>query len=124
MFLKQILLPILLVACLPLILKLLVRLRLGFALLYVVIANTLLIPWVSENTTLSDGILGVILVCTALNWLVTIHTKLTERFGTSSAIGGQERFLTAQLRKARRDGVANEDISIVTVDGLPMVQYK
>ena len=55
---KQIIFPILLIALLPLVLKLMIRLRLGIALVYIALANTLLMDWATAHVTLSNAILG------------------------------------------------------------------
>ncbi len=124
MFIKQILLPILLIACLPLILKLLIRLRLGFALLYIVMANTVFYKWMSENSELSNRILAIIIAVTALSWGITLFRKLLARHERIKFERGQEAFVVAQLRKARSDGHTNEDISFVSENGMPLLQIK
>ena len=72
---RQIIFPILLVALLPVLLRLLIKLRLGVALTYVVLGNTLLLDWTAQHTTLADGILFAILAGTALSWGVTLYRK-------------------------------------------------
>lgn len=124
MFIKQILLPILFFICLPLIIKLLVRLRFGFVLLYVVIANTVFFAWTSENADLSDGIFIALITLTILSWVITFVRKSLTYAGEKRIERGNEALIVAQLRKARQDGYSNEDISIVSMDGLPIVQIK
>ncbi|NCB26704.1 MAG: hypothetical protein EOM62_14725 [Bacteroidia bacterium] len=109
---KQIILPLLLIAILPLILKLLVKLRCGFAIVYIVLANTLLRDWASGNTRLSDGILFAIIALTVLSWGVTIYKRLAERYGFSRAARQREKLLTAQLNAARSAGVPIGEIRI------------
>lgn len=58
---RQIIFPILLVLLLPVWLRLLIKLRLGVALAYVVLGNTLLLDWTAQHTTLADSILFAIL---------------------------------------------------------------
>ena len=119
---KQIVFPIALIALLPLILKLMIKLRLGVALLYVVLANTLLFDWATGNVALSNGVLFGILGLTALSWLVTLYRKAGERFGFSRTARQQERLLAAQLRAARSEGTPMEDLQINIRDGLPIVE--
>lgn len=121
---KQILLPILLIALLPLIMKLMIKLRLGIAIVYVVLANTLLFDWATANVTLSNGILFGILGLTALSWLITLYRKAGDHFGFSRVARQQEQLLAAQLRAAHADGIAPEDIRIHAVDGVPIVKYE
>ena len=121
---KQIVFPILLIALLPLILKLMIKLRLGTAIVYSVLANTLLFDWATANVTLSNGILFGILVLTALSWLITLYRKAGDHFGFSRMARRQEQLLAAQLRAAHADGIASEDIRIHAVDGVPIVKYQ
>ncbi|MEG2367535.1 MAG: hypothetical protein RSB53_05400 [Oscillospiraceae bacterium] len=120
---KQIIFPILLIASLPLLLKLLVKLRLGLVLLYIVLANTLLLDWVSGNAQLSDGILFALVGVTALSWLVTLYQKVAEHFGFSRADRRRQQLLTAQLRAAKSAGVPLRDVTVRSADGLPIVKY-
>lgn len=72
---RQIIFPILLVLLLPVWFRLLIKLRLGIALVYVVLGNTLFLNWTAQHTTLADGILFAILAGTALSWGVTLYRK-------------------------------------------------
>lgn len=121
---KQILFPILLIALLPLILKLMIKLRLGIILVYVVLANTLLLDWATAHVALSNGILFGILSLTALSWLVTLYRKAGDHFGFSHAARQQKQLLAAQLRAAHADGIAPENIHIQSADGIPIVKYE
>ena len=121
---KQIIFPILLIALLPLVLKLMIRLRLGIALVYIVLANTLLMDWATAHMTLSNAILFGIFGITALRWLTTLCRKVREHCGFSRTACQQERLLAAQLRAAHADGMALEDIYIQSADGVPIVKYK
>ena len=121
---KQIIFPILLIALLPLILRLMIKLRLGIAIVYVVLANTLLFDWATANVTLSNGILFGILGLTALSWIVTLYRKAGDHFGFSRTARQQEKLLAAQLRAAHADGVASESLRIHAVDGVPIVKYQ
>lgn len=120
---KQIILPLLLIALLPLILKLLIKLRCGFAIVYIVLANTVLRDWASSNTRLSDGILFAVIALTILTWGVTIYKKLAEHYGFSRAAKQKEKLLAAQLKAARSAGVPTGEIRIQTKAGLPVVKY-
>lgn len=120
---KQIILPLLMIALLPLILKLLIKLRCGFAIVYVVLANTVLRDWASNNTRLSDVILLAIIALTILSWGVTIYKKHGEHYGFSRADRQREKLLAAQLKAARSAGVPTGEIRIQARDGLPVVKY-
>ena len=120
---KQIVLPVLLIALLPLILKLLIKLRCGFAIGYIILANTLLRDWASSNTRLSDGILFAIVALTLLSWGVTIYKKLAERYGFIRASRQRERLLAAQLKAAQSAGVPTSEIRIHAKGGFPVVKY-
>lgn len=120
---KQIVLPIMLIALLPLILRLLIKLRFGFAIVYIVLANTLLRDWASSNTQLSDGILFVILAVTLLSWGMTIYKKIAEHYGFSRTAWQREKLLAAQLKSAWSAGVPTGEIRIQAKGGLPVVKY-
>ncbi len=107
---------------LPLILKRLTD-RLGFALGYIILANTLLRDWASSNTRLSDGVLFAIIALTLLSWGVTIYKKLAEHYGFSRASKQREKSLAAQLKAAHSAGVPTDEIRIQTKTGLPVVKY-
>ena len=100
-----------------------IKLRLGIALAYVVLANTLLMGWATAHVALSNGILFGILGLTALSWLVTLYRKAGDHFGFSRATRQQEQLLAAQLRAAHADGIAPENIRIYSADGVPIVKY-
>lgn len=120
---KQVIFPIALIALLPLILKLLLKLRLGVALLYAVLANTVFFDWSAHNIALSNGILFAILGLTALSWLVTLYHNAGEHFGFSRSARQQERLLTAQLRAARETGSPVENLNVTVCDGFPIVKH-
>ena len=120
---KQIILPILLIALLPLILKLLIKLRCGFAIGYIVLANTLLRDWSSSNTQLSDFILFAIVAVTALSWGLTIYKKIAEHYGFSGANRQREKILVSQLKAAHSAGVKLDEVAVKSVNGLPIVKY-
>ena len=119
---KQIIFPILLIALLPLILKLMIKLRLGVALLYVVLANTAFFDWSAHNIALSNGILFAVLGLTALSWLVTLYRRAGEYFGFSRSARQKEALLAVQLRAARAEGTPVENLQINIHDGLPIVK--
>ena len=75
---RQIIFPILCFLLLPLWFKLLIKLRLGPALVYVVLGNTVWLDWAAHHTALADGILFTILGVTALSWLVTFYRKIRD----------------------------------------------
>ena len=120
---KQIILPLLLIALLPLILRLLIKLRCEFAIVYVVLTNTALRDWASSNTRLSDGILFAIITFTILIWGVTIYRKLAERYGFSRVARQRKKLLAEQLRAIRSAGIATDKIRVRTNDGIQVVKY-
>lgn len=120
---KQIIFPILLIAFLPLILKLMVKLRLLPAMLYAVLGNIFFLSWSAQNRELADGILFALLVLTALSWLVTLYRKAAERFGLSRAQRQREKLLSAQLRTVKSTGFPMEKIRVKFTDVLPIVKY-
>lgn len=75
---RQIIFPILLILLMPVWLRLLIKLRLGAALAYVVLGNTVWLHWTAQHTALADGILFIILVVTALSWGVTVSRKIRQ----------------------------------------------
>ena len=75
---RQSMFPILFFLLLPLWFKLLIKLRLGPALVYVVLGNTVWLDWAAHHTALADGILFAILGVTALSWLVTFYRKIRD----------------------------------------------
>ena len=77
---KQIIFPLLLVLLLSLWLRLLVRLRLGPAIIYVILGNTVWLAWAAQHTALADGILFTILGITALSWGVTFYHRIRENY--------------------------------------------
>ena len=105
---KQIIIPILLIAFFPIILKLMVKLRLLPAMLYAVLGNTFFLSWSAENRVLADGILFALLALTALSWLVTFYRKAAERFGFSLAQRQRKKLISAHLRTAKSAGFPME----------------
>ena len=75
---RQIIFPVLMILLLPLWLRILIKLRLGAALVYVVLGNTVLLNWTAQHTALADGILFAILGLTALSWLVTLCRRFIQ----------------------------------------------
>ena len=124
MMMKQLLLPIALIALLPLILKLLFKLRLGLAVVYVVLANTLWLDWASQSIGLSNGILFCTMGLAVISWLVTGYRKLAAHFGFSKVDRQREQLLSTQLRMAKADSIPREQLTVEVVDGLPMVRYE
>jgi len=112
----------LLIVLLPLILKLLIKLRFGFAIAYIVLTNTLLRDWASNNTRLSDGILVAVIALTLLSWGMTIYKRLAEHFGLSRAAKQREKLLAVQLKATRSAGVPTSEIRIQVKDELPLVK--
>lgn len=75
---RQIIFLVLLILLMPVWLRLLIKLRLGAALAYVVLGNTVWLRWTAQHTALADGILFVILAVTALSWGVTVCRKIRQ----------------------------------------------
>lgn len=123
MMMKQIILPILLIALLPLILKLLIKLRFGFVLLYIILGNTVFFRWSSEHQELANIILFILIGITVLRLCVITYKKIAEHFGFSKEDRQMARYLKDELRIARELGVANEEITITTKNSNPQVKY-
>ena len=85
---QQIIFPLLLILLLPVWLRLLVRLRLGPALIYVVLGNTVLLPAPgfsvklfidareAQADAIADGILFALIGAAALSWGVTFYRRI------------------------------------------------
>ena len=68
-------------ALLPLLLRLVFRLRLGVPLLYSVLMLTVFHGWYQAHSALADGILFAMTGAAALSWVVTLGSKLTSGLG-------------------------------------------
>ena len=73
---QQIIFPLLLILLLPVWLRLLVRLRLGPALIYVVLGNTVWLDWAARHTALADGILFALIGAAALSWGAIVYRRI------------------------------------------------
>lgn len=98
---------------LPLLLSLVIRLRLGIPLLYVLLMLTVFHGWYQAHTALADGILLVLVGAAALSWVVTLVRKAAEVLGDVLAEHAAAKRLARRVRQARAAGS-----SVVDTEGL------
>ena len=78
--LMQVVIVAVCLSLLPLLIKLIFKLRLFPLVLYVILANTALAGWVQAHEAASVAIFGVITALTVLSWLLPlVRRKLAER---------------------------------------------
>lgn len=98
--LMQVVIVAVCLSLLPLLIKLIFKLRLFPLVLYVILANTALAGWVQAHEAASVAIFGVITALTVLSWLVPlVRRKLAER--------RQMQALLRQVEIARAQGIQN-----------------
>ena len=96
--LMQVVIVAVCLSLLPLLIKLIFKLRLFPLVLYVILANTALAGWVQAHEAASVAIFGVITAFTVLSWLVPlVRRKLAER--------RQMQALLRQVEIARAQGI-------------------
>ena len=110
---KHIVIFILVLALLPLLFRLLAKLRLVFPLIYIALASTVFVEWTEANSALSMTILYLLLGLVALSWLLPLFRRLRERQILN-------RQIKAQLKAARVAGAT--DLHLMMYDGVPVVR--
>ena len=60
---------------LPVLFRLVFRLRLGIPMAYAIVIPTVFRPWYLANTALADGIFFALIGLMALSWLITLGKK-------------------------------------------------
>ncbi len=98
---------------LPLLLRLMLRLRLGIPMLYVVLMLTVFHGWYQAHTALGDGIFFALVGLAALSWAVTAGRKLYDVFDGFREEQAIAELLADRVRQARTKGE-----SVVNTDGL------
>ena len=110
---KDIAIAIIALALLPLLFKLLIKLRLGILLLYLALASTVFAQWSQANQTLSMVILYALLAAVVISWLWPPLRRWRENWAMNSLIKNQ-------LRQARAAGA--DSLKVDVIDGIPMVR--
>ncbi len=98
---------------LPLLLRLMLRLRLGIPMLYVVLMLTVFHGWYQANSALADGIFFALIGLAALSWVVTLlrHTwELLEDWREERAMA---ELLAYRVQQARASGQ-----TVINTEGL------
>ncbi len=98
---------------LPLILRLMIRLRLGIPMLYVVLMLTVFHGWYQANAALADGIFFALVGLTALSWVVTAGRKLYDVFIGFREERAMVELLADRVRQARASGQ-----TVINTEGL------
>ncbi len=98
---------------LPLMLRLMIRLRLSIPMLYVLLMLTVFHGWYQANAALADGIFFALVGFAALSWVVTAGRKLYD------VIDGfrEERAMAEQLAKRVRQARASGQ-TVINTEGL------
>lgn len=111
--LKQISILIIVLALLPLALKLAVKVRLIYPLLYVAVIAIFFPTWATEHEVLSFGILGLLLFLVVFSWLWPAISRLrNERL--------MKKALLLQIKTARE--TTDEPLAVTIEDGVPIVR--
>ncbi len=98
---------------LPLLLRLMLRLRLGIPMLYVVLMLTVFHGWYQANTALADGIFFALVGLAALSWVVTAGRKLYDVIDGFREERAMAELLAYRVRQARASGQ-----TVINTDGL------
>lgn len=91
---KHIAIAVIVLALLPLALRLLLKARLLIPLVYLALASTVFVEWTQANPQLSMAILYLLLAAVALSWLLPLLRRWRERRSI-------DKLLRNQLRQAR-----------------------
>lgn len=111
--LKQILVVIIVLALLPLALKLAVKTRLIVPLLYMAVTAVFFPAWATEHELLSFGLLGLLLFLVIISWLWPVLSRLRDERLIKKA-------LLLQVQAARK--ASAEPLSVSVIDGVPIVR--
>lgn len=110
---KNIAIAIIVIALLPLVLRLLVKARLIIPLVYVALASTVFVGWAEANPQLSMAILYILLAGVAVSWLLPLLRRWRENRAINSLIKNQ-------VRQARAKGA--DSLNIEVHDNIPIVR--
>ena len=89
---------------LPILFRLVLKLRLGIPMLYIVLALTVFHNWTQDNPELADGILFALMELVALSWVVTGARKLWEFIGQCQEDRAEAELFAHRGRQARASG--------------------
>ncbi len=98
---------------LPLLLRLMLRLRLGIPMLYVVLMLTVFHGWYQANSALADGIFFALVGLAALSWVVTAGRKLYDVIDGFREERAMAELLADRVRQARASGQ-----TVINTEGL------
>ncbi len=98
---------------LPLLLRLMLRLRLGIPMLYVVLMLTVFHGWYQANSALADGIFFALVGLAALSWVVTAGRKLYDIIDGFREERAMAELLAYRVRQARASGQ-----TVINTEGL------
>ncbi len=98
---------------LPFLLRLMLRLRLGIPMLYVVLMLTVFHGWYQANSALADGIFFALVGLAALSWVVTAGRKLYDIIDGVREERAMAELLAYRVRQARASGQ-----TVINTDGL------
>ena len=111
--LKQVIILIIVLALLPLALKLAVKTRLIIPLLYMAVVAFFFSAWATAHPVLSFGILGLLLLLVVFSWLWPALSRLRDERLMKKA-------LLLQIKTARE--TTDEPLSVSFEDGVPIVR--
>ena len=89
---------------LPILFRLVFKLRLGIPMLYALLELTVFRGWYQANTALADGIFFVLVGLTALSWVVTLLRRLWELLEDWREERAMAELLAYRVRQARAAG--------------------
>ncbi len=98
---------------LPLLLQLMLRLRLGIPMLYVVLMLTVFHGWYQANSALADGIFFALVGLAVLSWVVTAGRKLYDIIDGVREERAVAELLAYRVRQARASGQ-----TVINTEGL------
>ncbi len=98
---------------LPLLLRLMIRLRLGVPMLYAVLMLTVFHGWYQANTALADGVFLALVGLAALSWVVTAARKIYEVIDDCREERAMAELLAYRVRQARASGQ-----TVINTEGL------
>ncbi len=98
---------------LPLLLRLIIRLRLGIPMLYAVLMLTVFHGWYQANAALADGVFLALVGLAALSWVVTAGRKLYDVIDGFREERTVAELLADRVRQARANGQ-----TVINTEGL------
>lgn len=89
---------------LPILFRLALKLRLGFPMLYIVLALTIFHDWTRANPELADGVLFAMVGLVILSWVVTAVRKLCDFIDLHREDRIAAEMFAHRVRRARANG--------------------